>query len=100
MHSRFIVGDFASVSAVVCTQARQWLETDTQRHVDVTAPDNVLVSGRLANGAVASVYVAAVPLKAYGYGMEIYGREGTLVATSENTPQIEVVRLRGAKGRR
>ncbi len=94
---RFIVGNFASVSAVVSTQARQWLETDTQRHVDVTAPDNVLVSGRLANGAVASVYVAAVPLKAYGYGMEIYGREGTLVATSENTPQIEVVRLRGAK---
>ncbi|MDE0355575.1 MAG: Gfo/Idh/MocA family oxidoreductase [Deltaproteobacteria bacterium] len=94
---RFIVGDFASVSAVVSTQARQWLETDTQRYVDVTAPDNVLVSGRLANGAVASVYVAAVPLKAYGYGMEIYGREGTLAATSANTPQIEVVRLRGAK---
>ncbi|MDE0034579.1 MAG: Gfo/Idh/MocA family oxidoreductase [Deltaproteobacteria bacterium] len=94
---RFIVGDFSSVSAVVSTQARQWLETDTQRYVDVTSPDNVLVSGRLASGAVASVYVAAIPWKAYGYGMEIYGREGTLVATSDNTPQLEVVRLRGAK---
>ena len=94
---RFIVGDFSSVSAVVSTRARQWLETDTQRHVDVTSPDNVLVSGRLASGAVASVYVSAIPLKAYGYGMEIYGREGTLVATSDNTPQLEVVRLQGAQ---
>ena len=94
---RFIVGDFSSVSAVVSSQARQWLETDTQRYVDVTSPDNVLVSGRLASGAVASVYVSAIPLKAYGYGMEIYGREGTLVATSDNTPQLEVVRLRGVR---
>jgi len=94
---RSIVGDFSSVSAVVSTQAHQWLETDTQRYVDVTSPDNVLVSGRLASGAVASVYVSAIPWKAYGYGMEIYGREGTLVATSDNTPQLEVVRLKGVK---
>ena len=94
---RFIVGDFSSVSAVVSTQARQWLETDTQRYVDVTSPDNVLVSGRLASGAVASVYVSAIPWKAYGYGMEIYGREGVLVASSNNTPQLEVVRLQGAR---
>ena len=94
---RFIVGDFSSVSAVVSTQARQWYETDTQRYVDVDAPDNVLVSGRLANGAVASVYVAAVPRSVAGYRMEIYGREGTLVATSDNTPQLEVVRLQAAK---
>ncbi len=94
---RSIVGDFSSVSAVVSTQVRQWLETDTQRYVDVTSPDNVLVSGRLAGGGVASVYVSAIPWKAYGYGMEIYGREGTLVATSDNTPQLEVVRLKGVK---
>ena len=94
---RFIVGDFSSVSAVVSTQARQWLETDTQRYVDVTSPDNVLVSGRLASGAVASVYVSAIPWKVHGYGMEIYGREGTLVATSDNTPQLKVVRLQGTR---
>ena len=94
---RYIVGDFSSVSAVVSTQARQWFETDTQRYVDVDAPDNVLVSGRLANGAVASVYVAAVPWSAAGYRMEIYGRDGTLVASSGNTPQLLAVRLQGTK---
>jgi len=95
---RFVVGDFSHVAAVVTTQARQWLETDTKRLVDVTSPDNVLVSGRLANGAVASVHVAAVPWAASGFRMEIYGLEGTLVATSEDSPQLgEMVRLFGAR---
>ena len=43
--------------------------------------DNVLVSGRLVNGAVASVHIGAIPFAGSGYRMEIYGRAGTLVAT-------------------
>ena len=54
---------------------------DTQQLLDVTAPDNVLVSGRLANGGVASLHVAANPWVGSGYRMEVYGREGTLVAS-------------------
>lgn len=94
---RFIVGDFSWVSAVVSTQATQWFETDTKKYVDVTGPDNVLVSGRLAKGGVASVHVAAIPRAGTGYRMEIYGPEGTLVASSEDTPQLKAVRLQGAK---
>ncbi len=95
---RYVAGNFSLVSGLVSTQARQWYETDTRRYVDVTGPDNVLVSGRLSNGAVASVHVAAVPFGVGGYRMEIYGREGTLVASSGNTPQLKVVRLQGARG--
>ena len=51
---RFVAGDFARLSAVVATQAKQWLDTGTKM-LDVTSPDNILLSGRLANGAVASV---------------------------------------------
>jgi hypothetical protein len=36
--------------------------------VDVTSPDNVLVSGKLASGAVASVHVAAVPWAGGAFG--------------------------------
>ena len=93
----FVVGHFSHVAAVVSTQARQWLETDTQRLVDVTAPDNVLVSGRLANGGVASVHVATNPWIGSGYRMEVYGREGTLVMAGENSPQLVEVKLQGAK---
>ena len=94
---RFVAGEFTHVSSVVSTQATQWLETDTQQLVDVTSPDNVLVSGRLANGGVASVHIATTPWAGSGYRMEIYGRDGTLVASGNNSPQIDVVHLHGAK---
>jgi hypothetical protein len=47
-----VVGNFSHVASVVSTQAKQWLETDTQNIVDVTGPDNGLVSGRLACGGL------------------------------------------------
>ncbi len=92
------VGEFREVSAVVSTQVPQWYETDTKRMVDVTAPDNILVSGRLANGAVASVHVASVPWHGSGMRLEIYGREGTLVASTGLSAQIDPVRLEGGRG--
>jgi predicted dehydrogenase len=93
---RFVAGDLDRLSAVVATQAKQWLDTGTQTLLDVTAPDNVLVSGRLANGAVASVHIAAIPFAGSGYRMEIYGSEGTLVASGEDSPQLNKVFLHGA----
>jgi predicted dehydrogenase len=96
---RFAAGNFARVACLVTTQARRWYETDTQQLVEVTAPDNVLVSGQLASGAVASVHVAAVPWAGRGFRMEIYGREGTLVATGNVSSQRgETLRLQGARG--
>lgn len=95
---RFVVGNFARVSCMVTTQAKQWLQTDTKKMVDVTSPDNILVSGKLASGAVASVHVAAVPWAGGGFRMVVYGREGTLVATSDVSSQRgEMPRLQGAQ---
>jgi predicted dehydrogenase len=94
---RFVVGDFGRLSAVVATQAKQWLDTGTNTLLDVTSPDNVLLSGRLANGAVVSVHIGAIPFAGSGYRMEIYGREGTLVATGEDSPQLSEVSLHEAK---
>ena len=95
---RFVVGDFSHVSSVVSTQADQWFETDTNQMVEVTSPDNVLVSGKLANGAVASVHVASNPWAGSGYRMEIYGREGTLIASSNESPNHDGIRLQGVQG--
>jgi predicted dehydrogenase len=95
---RFVVGDFSHVSSVVNTQAKEWLAVDTNQLLEVTSPDNILVSGRLANGGVASVHVASNPWAGSGYRMEIYGREGTLVVSSEESPNHDGVRLQGARG--
>jgi predicted dehydrogenase len=95
---RYVVGDFREVAAVVSTQTRQWLETDTTKLVDVDAPDHVLVTGRLTNDAVASVHVASVPWIGSDFRMEVFGREGTLVASSAESPQLGPVQLQGARG--
>ena len=94
---RFVAGDFSRLSAVVATQAKQWLDTGTNTLLDVTSPDNVLTSGRLASGAVASVHIGAIPFAGSGYRMEIYGRDGTLVAAGEDSPQLSAVSLHGAQ---
>ena len=95
---RYVTGDFSRLSAVVATQATQWLDTGTNTWLDVTSPDNVLLSGRLASGVIVSVHVGAIPFAGSGYRMEIYGRDGTLVATGEESPQLSDISLHGAKG--
>lgn len=95
---RFVAGDFRRLSAIVATQAKQWLDTGTGTLLNVTSPDNILLSGRLMNGAVASVHVGAIPFVGSDHRMEIYGRDGTLVASGEDSPQLSEVILHGAKG--
>src|SRR5204863_2685078 len=58
----------------------------------------IMISGWLKNGAVVSSHVGAVPFAGSGYRMEIYGRDGTLVASGEDSPQLSAVVLHGAKG--
>jgi predicted dehydrogenase len=95
---RFVAGNFTRVACVLTTQVRQWYETDTKKMVDVTSPDNVLVSGKLASGAVASVHVAGVPWAGIGCRIDIYGRDGTLVVSGNVSSQRgEMLRLQGAQ---
>jgi predicted dehydrogenase len=66
--------------------------------VDVTSPDNILVNGTLENGAIASVHVASIPWAGNGLTMEIFGRNGTLKATSGGSTNVGSVNLEGAQG--
>ena len=74
-----VVGELAEVSGVVSTQVKQWFETDTKKTVDTTAPDNIMVQGRLENGAVVCANVGVQPFHNSGFRFEIYGKEGTLM---------------------
>lgn len=73
-----VAGELTEVSAVVSTQAPQWYETDTKKYVDVTSPDNIMITGRLEGGAVVNANVGVHPYHGSGYKMEIYGKDGTL----------------------
>jgi len=92
------VADFEEVAALSTTQVPVWETAEPGKTVDVTAPDNGLVSGVLTNGAVASVHVATVPWHGTGWRLEVYGREGTLVAASEQMVQYAHIRLQGGRG--
>ena len=95
----FCVAEFKEVSAHVSTQVPVWGTSEAGKTVDVTSPDNVLVSGVLTNGAAASVHVATVPSHGSGWRMEVHGREGTLVASSSEMVQLaRQVRLHGGQG--
>ena len=84
----FCAGEFKEVSSKVSTQVPVWETSEPGKTVNVTAPDNILVSGVLTNGAVASVHVASIPWHGTGWRMAVYGREGTVVASSEQMVQL------------
>jgi predicted dehydrogenase len=94
---RFVAGEIGSVSALLSTEAKEWLDASSGKTVAVNSPDNVLASGRLENGAVFSLHVAAIPEFGSGYRFEVYGSEGTLIASGPESPQMSEVFLSGAK---
>jgi predicted dehydrogenase len=91
------VGEFRELSAQVSVQLDQW-QTSDGKVVAVDAPDNVMVSGVLENGAAASAHIATIPWNGSGWRMEVYGTEGTLSAHSEAMVQYGDVELFGAQG--
>ncbi len=76
------VGEFRDVAAVVSTQHKKTEIVGTGEILDVTAPDQVLVSGILESGAVASVHIKADMASPTGVLMEINGTEGDIVVAS------------------
>jgi predicted dehydrogenase len=93
-----VVGEITEVSGMVHTQTTQWFETDTQRYVDVTSPDNVMITGRLDGGGVVNAYVGVHPHHGSGYRMEIYGSDGTLaVGGGGGGPGREQLRIMGGR---
>ena len=45
----------------------------------MTSPDNIVIQGRLENGAVVNACVGVHPYHGSGHRLEIYGKDGTLM---------------------
>ena len=93
----FCIAEFQELSARVTTTVPTWESSEPGQTINVTSPDNIMVHGVLTNGAVASAHVALVPWLESAWKMEIYGREGTVVATTAHQVQFGQVRLRGGR---
>lgn len=92
----YCVGPFVEVSSIVDTLAPEW-PLQGGGTLKVTAPDHVSFTGRLQGGGVATVAVASVPWHGSSFRMEVYGTEGTLVASGG---QVQAARLRIQGARR
>jgi len=90
----FVCGGLQSVSSVDTTMVPQWTlpSGDT---VDVDAPDQVGVRGVLAGGAALSAHFAYVPHHGAGWRLEVYGDQGTLVATCPGPAMVMPNRVAG-----
>jgi len=74
------VGEFREVAAVVALVNTETTVIETGQTVPVTAPDQVVLAGRLDSGAVASIAVqgGSAPVTP-GFELRIVGTEATLV---------------------
>ena len=81
-----VVGPIESVAGVVSTQVKEWTEAGTGKRYPATAPDDILVSGRLRSGATVSVHVAAAGGVGTGYRLDVHGTDGTLVLEATGSP--------------
>jgi predicted dehydrogenase len=75
----YCLGEFKALSSFVATQRRRVRNVETGETLEMTSPDQVLLSGQLENGALASVHVKGGTANSVGFLFEIQGTEGDLV---------------------
>lgn len=87
----YIVGPFVEVSAALATQFLEVNLVETGQTVLVNAPDHVVVSGKLDQGAFVSTQFVngGVP----GFTLRIIGTEGELTATPRDGLMFQMDRL-------
>lgn len=78
----YCLGEFKDLSAIVTTQHKETEVVGTGKTIPVTSPDQVLVSGVLASGAVASVHIKIDMCMPTGVRFEINGTDGDIVVAS------------------
>jgi predicted dehydrogenase len=99
----FLAGPVVELSAALSVQRPRHTVAETGRALDVTAPDHLLLSARLASGAMASVHVHDGKVGAPGARIELAGTAGDLVVETVEADgplggqlQISPLRLRRA----
>ncbi len=75
----FCLGEFKEVSSVVATQRQRGKIVETGETIEMTSPDQVLLSGVLESGAVASVHIKGRHRQRDGVTVRDHGTEADLV---------------------
>jgi predicted dehydrogenase len=93
-----VLGEFTDFTATLTTRRPVVHDSATGEPLPMSVPDQVAVSGRLENGAVASVHYRGGLSQATNLHWEINGTEGDLVVTGQSGHlQLADVQIRGAR---
>ncbi|WP_225731168.1 MULTISPECIES: Gfo/Idh/MocA family protein [unclassified Nocardia] len=99
---RYLVGDFAEVSAQLSIRHPHNTIAETGERIAVTSPDHVLLTGALDGGAVISAHIHDAKLTDDPTRVAISGTEGDLAIVSDARPlggiQMSELRLFGSRG--
>ncbi|MCY1136413.1 Gfo/Idh/MocA family oxidoreductase [Actinoplanes sp. Pm04-4] len=94
-----VVGELQEVVATTATRRRKVPLGDTGEFVDMTAEDQIAVSGTVPGGAVVSVHHRGGAVSGAGFSLIIDGTEGRLEVSGAEFPHIGPVSVRGVRGR-
>lgn len=92
-----VLGEFDSIAAMTAIRRPVVRLDGSERTVSKTTPDQVLVSGRLAGGAMVSAHYVGGRTAGTPLHWQIDGTDGTLVVTAPNSNlQLSPLEIRGA----
>jgi predicted dehydrogenase len=96
---RFVAGEFAGLSAVVDNQFPSVEVIETGETLAKDAPDHILASGRMRNGASVSIVINGGAVSGFGIELTIFGTAGTLSVYQNSflNFQMSELSLSGAK---
>ena len=96
---RYVVGDFTELQATVARRHDVVTVVETGARIPNTVPDVVLVNGRVAGGAYATVAIQAGLPKGFGARLELQGSDGVLVLSGPGSLHLSdaAMRLSGAQ---
>lgn len=96
-----VLGDVSDLSSMIANIRKSVVAKDTGDVIPMSAPDQVIISGHMASGALFSMHYRGgsrpgVP----GLVWEIYGREGELRITGNDSGHSQLVELKVEGARR
>jgi predicted dehydrogenase len=90
----FCLGEFRALSGTVATQFTETKIVETGETIPKDAPDQVIVSGILESGAVASVHINGGTLAGQGIIFRIHGSAGTLIVRHDGEFGVQMADLK------
>jgi predicted dehydrogenase len=98
----YCLGEFKELSSVVANQRERVKIVETGETIQMTSPDQVLISGVLQSGVVVSVHLKGGTANGTGFLFEIHGTDGALAIVpahprQETYIQVSESRVRGAQ---